>query len=457
MLTVGAFNALLKTLEEPPAHIIFILATTEPHKIPITILSRCQRFDFKKISIEIIKDRLKKISDNENIKITDEALEEIAKMADGGMRDAISILDQVSSYGDGNLDVDDVYQVSGSVSKEKIEELLGKILSKSLDDTLKLLAKMDEDGKNLVRVMEDSTSYLKDTLVSIVKKEEKKKSKLTELVNPIDIINVIKEFMSALNEMKKYGDPRFIFEITVIKLMVDNKTIEPENLISEREKIEVDKDGSKKDIKEIKIETKEETSSVLNTQNQDVYNKNDVEKIEKQSNETIENIVKQNSIELENNQFDIDRLVKVRINNAFTNISRKILNDLKENLEDVRSYLFDSKYKEIARLILDGEMKAASNDYIIFVFDDIRLVTRFNYSIILIEELLNKIYNKKYNVISVDVDKWEEYKSEYKEKKSKNLKYEFIEEDFDFKQLEKSLEENLNKIENLFGDLIEYK
>ena len=113
MLSVGAFNALLKTLEEPPAHVIFILATTEPQKLPITILSRCQRFDFRNISTENIVERLKFISEKEGIEIEDDALIEIAKMSDGALRDAISTLDQVSSYADNKITVDDIYAVKG--------------------------------------------------------------------------------------------------------------------------------------------------------------------------------------------------------------------------------------------------------------------------------------------------------------------------------------------------------
>ena len=116
MLTMQAFNALLKTLEEPPSHVIFILATTEPHKIPLTISSRCQKFRFSKISDDKIFDRLKDICYCENISTDDDTLYEIARLSDGGMRDAINILDQLVAYSNGNITIDDVYKVNGSVS-----------------------------------------------------------------------------------------------------------------------------------------------------------------------------------------------------------------------------------------------------------------------------------------------------------------------------------------------------
>ena len=128
MLTMQAFNALLKTLEEPPSHVIFILATTEPHKIPLTISSRCQKFRFSKISDDKIVDRLKDICYCENISIDDDALYEIARLSDGGMRDAINILDKLVAYSNGNITIDDVYKVNGSVSYNDLYNLLNNII-----------------------------------------------------------------------------------------------------------------------------------------------------------------------------------------------------------------------------------------------------------------------------------------------------------------------------------------
>ena len=124
MLSISAFNALLKTLEEPPMHVIFILATTEPHKVPATILSRCQRFDFKPLNVNEIKTQLTKVKELENINITEEAIEVIAEAAEGGMRDALSILDQVSAYGETEIDVDSINNITGRVSTNDILKLV---------------------------------------------------------------------------------------------------------------------------------------------------------------------------------------------------------------------------------------------------------------------------------------------------------------------------------------------
>ena len=157
MLTTGAFNALLKTLEEPPAHIIFILATTEPHKIPETILSRCQRFDFKRIADTSIVERLKCICNEEKITISDEALYEIAQISNGGMRDSISLLDQVNAYKNSDITVEDVHQVNGSLSKKELDKFISYIFDKDIENILKALDQYDNSGKNIIKVVEEIT------------------------------------------------------------------------------------------------------------------------------------------------------------------------------------------------------------------------------------------------------------------------------------------------------------
>src|SRR5699024_7639259 len=133
MISINAFNALLKTLEEPPPHVVFILATTEPHKIPLTIISRCQRFDFKPIGNQVIIERMKEIVDAETIDIVEEALESIALTAEGGMRDALSILDQAISYGGETIQLEDVLAVTGSVSQHVLTEMTSMMLAKNTE------------------------------------------------------------------------------------------------------------------------------------------------------------------------------------------------------------------------------------------------------------------------------------------------------------------------------------
>jgi len=165
MLSTGAFNALLKTLEEPPAHAIFILATTEVHKIPLTIISRTQRFDFRGVSIKDIKARISYICEKENIEIEEEAKNLIATSVDGGMRDALSLLDEAVSYSGGHVKVSDVYEVSGNVDFDQLLNLAQSIYEKDASKVLEQSNKIIEQGKEIPKICSDLISFYRDVLL----------------------------------------------------------------------------------------------------------------------------------------------------------------------------------------------------------------------------------------------------------------------------------------------------
>lgn len=164
MISVNAFNALLKTLEEPPPHVVFILATTEPHKIPLTIISRCQRFDFKPITNQAMIERMQYIVEQENMAITKEALEAIALAAEGGMRDALSILDQVISYSEGEADIDDVLAVTGGVSQEMLTDITFAMYEQNTKKVIDLFDAMMQHGKEPSRFVFDMIYFMRDLL-----------------------------------------------------------------------------------------------------------------------------------------------------------------------------------------------------------------------------------------------------------------------------------------------------
>ena len=164
MLTTAAFNALLKTLEEPPAHVIFILATTEIHKIPATILSRCQRFEFKNLSVEQLEDRLKYISKNENLEIEKEALKKIANLAKGGLRDAISILDQVSNYSE-KITLENILEVTSSISEDSILEFYKYLLQGDVTKSLLMYNDFVAQAKDTKLLLNDLINITRDIVV----------------------------------------------------------------------------------------------------------------------------------------------------------------------------------------------------------------------------------------------------------------------------------------------------
>ena len=165
MLSTGAFNALLKTLEEPPKHVIFILATTEPHKIPATIHSRCQRFDFRGVSIPEMTQRLKTIITEENIEISQEAIKVIAESAEGGMRDAISLLDQVVSYSENKVTVNDVHTIRGTVANEDLLTIASSIFNNDSVNAINILDQLIDAGKEAKRLIDNMIMFYRDMLI----------------------------------------------------------------------------------------------------------------------------------------------------------------------------------------------------------------------------------------------------------------------------------------------------
>ncbi|SIS98919.1 DNA polymerase III subunit gamma/tau [Salimicrobium salexigens] len=165
MLSIGAFNALLKTLEEPPSHVVFILATTEPHKIPLTIISRCQRFDFKRISQTAMVERMASITEEEDLAVDREALEIVALSAEGGMRDALSLLDQAISYSEDAVGTEDVLAVTGSISQQQLAALLRYVHAGEVKEALETVDALIQEGKDPGRFVFDLIYYLRDLLM----------------------------------------------------------------------------------------------------------------------------------------------------------------------------------------------------------------------------------------------------------------------------------------------------
>ena len=202
MLSIGAFNALLKTLEEPPAYVIFILATTEMHKIPITILSRCQRYDFRRISIDTIADRLKELTDIENVAVEDRALRYVAKAADGSMRDALSLLDQCIAFHYGEeLTYDMVLDVLGATDTEVFSELLRNIIQDDIVSCIELLEKIVMQGRELSQFVTDFTWYLRNLMLLKSSGEE----------GAEDVLDVSTEHLMRLKEEAHFLDMPQIF------------------------------------------------------------------------------------------------------------------------------------------------------------------------------------------------------------------------------------------------------
>ena len=230
MLSIGAFNALLKTLEEPPEYVIFILATTEAHKIPITILSRCQRYDFKRISIETIAARLRELIDKEGWDVEDKAARYIAKMADGSMRDSLSLLDQCAAfYMNETLTYDHVLEVLGAVDTEVFSRLLRQLLAMDVHQVIETVDELVMQGRELSQLAADFTWYLRnlllvkssDNMEDVLDVSSENLALLKEEAQMIDsdtLIRYIRIFSDLTNQLKYATQKRVLLEVTLIKL-----------------------------------------------------------------------------------------------------------------------------------------------------------------------------------------------------------------------------------------------
>lgn len=230
MLSIGAFNALLKTLEEPPEYVIFILATTEAHKIPITILSRCQRYDFKRISIETISDRLTELIGKEQLDVEEKAVRYIAKMADGSMRDSLSLLDQCAAFYIGErLTYDHVLEVLGAVDTEVFSRLLRQLLSMDVHRVIETVEELVMQGRELSQMAADFTWYLRNLLLvqgadhmeDILDVSTENLAQLKEEAQMIDsgtLIRYIRIFSELTSQLKYATQKRVLLEVTLIKL-----------------------------------------------------------------------------------------------------------------------------------------------------------------------------------------------------------------------------------------------
>lgn len=228
MLTTEAFNALLKTLEEPPPHVMFILATTEPHKLPATIISRCQRFDFRRVSLEEQTGRLREICQKEGITADADALQYIARLSDGGMRDALSILDQISSFTDGNVTYQQVLGMTGGIPSEQFARLATAILESDMGLLLELVEQLMHEGKSADKCLENLLYYFRDLLM--IKMVPGADQLTDRVLNPAEfrdmaaaftrdrLFLIVETLSRYLGEMKYATHPQTLFEVALMKL-----------------------------------------------------------------------------------------------------------------------------------------------------------------------------------------------------------------------------------------------
>ncbi len=454
MLTTGAFNALLKTLEEPPGHVIFILATTDPHKIPETILSRCQRLDFKKVSEESIVKRLKQIAEAEKIDVEELALKEIARLSDGGMRDSIGMLDQAVAYAEGKISAKDIHDINGTLTAETLKTLINVIITGEIDEVFKIVNKFNEEGKNFVKLTEEIITFMQNMLLfqkapsffKSIEKEYDLYKDVSQKTNSEDILGYILVLNKFLSEMKTTNNPKLLLELALIQIMnkedMVNRVI---HIDSTKEKQNEEKNNQEKiEIKpEVKIEEKIKTEPEAKE-----------EQIEKKTEEKSEDKKDKPLMvpkkEKEDNK-QLMELKNIRINNTLAKFSKQKMIAVKKELEKLNDYMLDTDINSFIEIILDGMLKAASDDNLIFVYKNERTAKLFNDNILNIEKAIHKALKYNYKVIATDINDWEQIKTEFNGKKKT---YQYTEET---KEMLESLNKKKKETEfNEFKDIIEY-
>ena len=426
MLTTSAFNALLKTLEEPPKHVVFILATTEVHKIPQTVLSRCQRFDFKKINLSDIVERLKYICNVENINIDDNAILKIADISNGGMRDALSLLDQIRAYSIDKITEDDVDEINGNISHKQMFDIISMIVKNNFIDLIDIFEKYDNCGKNLVVILDSIVDYLKNLLIYVNDS------------NYFSDKNLIFEFDSLLSDI---DDDNLYIIIDIILDTIKNIKYDNNKLLL---------------VQLMFIKLNGVLNKNVQKMNKNVQNDTNVDISLSSSTENIVSSVDNNSLVDEN----LCSLKKIRIGNTLSQFNKRETLSFKEELSKLQELLSNSKYSSFASLILDGELKAKGNDYLLFMYTVNNLESLFNNSLNNIEEMFKYIYNSDYRVIAVNSQEWDEIKSVFnKSMMEKKQVYKYIEENNIIKN-EKIVEQNntvlKTPIDNLFEDIVQY-
>ena len=378
MLSAGAFNALLKTLEEPPRHVIFILATTEPQKVPLTIMSRCQSFEFKSIPVNLMKEKLKYICNQEKIKITDDSLEQICIDSNGGLRDGIGLLDQLNSYTNSDIKIEDVLLLNGRISEADIIQLLNHIYNNEIDKVLSISDKIDEEGKDFLFVCEDIIKYLKNSLIDY---QINNTNEIVSKLGKNKTIEIIYQITDYINYIRNIKEKKIYFDLLLIKLL---------------------------DLYNTNVRNKESDVTTFSK--------------EKEIKETKKEIVKKEKIEIKNKEPKVDNnekykdykeLMDIRLNNILAIADKESLKEYIEFSHNLENDLDNLDERKLFNLLLDCSIKAGSKDGIIITASNNNILNELYDSFNEIEELfLNKL-SKEIKVCFYDENEWEDKRNIY--------------------------------------------
>ena len=467
MLSIGAFNALLKTLEEPPEHAIFILATTDPQKVPETIVSRCQCFSFKRISTEIIKKRLEFVCLEEKIDIEDDVLYNIALLSDGGMRDALGLLDKLTSYTNEKITMNDFVDINGIVSNTEIDKFISFIMTGNISEVLLSIKNFDDNGKNLVQILNQILNYSRDLLVDYYLSNKSFDYSIDLLQNFANLLN------EKMFDIKKSGNTRIFFEMLILKYINDNILISNKTIISnnsnniENSKVINNEFNDEKSNKTISVnninnDLSESEENSLISSNESNNDSSDEEEFDfdnymlDSSESELNDISYSESNDTKNLRIiNIDEIMNVRVNNTLALANKELLKQETEIFELLKDYTFDQEIGYIVCSLLDSKIRAVSPENIILSYEYDSNVKQNLLILDKIIEVYNKITNSNKNIAIISDEKWEVVKNEYISNLKNKVKYEVVDEpEVIFEDLKKD-DIITNSAVDLFGDIVE--
>ena len=430
MMTPGAFNALLKTLEEPPAHVIFILATTEVHKVLPTIISRCQRFDFGRISNQDLKKRITTVLDSEHVNYEEEAVELIAELADGGVRDSLGILDQALAYSGGDLKASDIREIYGVVSTKDSISFLNKCQEGLIEETLKTINEFDQKGIDIARftstlidILKEFIIYKKTKDIKLLKLlDEEKARELTGHFSSSDAFGFIEILIEAQTNYKRVNTPRSYFELAALKLCnVEHK----EDKVKFVEKVivkEVVKEAKQEIVETPKKEEKvvyEEpvvTPNILDNIPSETVKVENVEETQKEPIKPVEIptpklVVKQSNAQL---VFGDDDIINIMVQ-ATMEDKRRVM----DRWSLIRQYATKPAFAKAARLLQGSVPSVVSPTSIVITYDLKPNAELLNYESNhnAVKDFLEELLGSKYCFYAVTNDDFKKYKSIFIDKK----------------------------------------
>jgi DNA polymerase-3 subunit gamma/tau len=409
MLSTGAFNALLKTLEEPPAHIIFILATTDVHKVIPTIISRCQRFDFNKVSQTDIKIRIKDILEQENIKYENDVVPLIAELADGGVRDALGILDQTIAYAGDNLTGNHVRDIYGVASTAEIIDLIENVLNKKIKESLVFVHDFDQRGVDLVRLTSGILNILKETVIfnyssdnsNLELLSKQQVEKLGSLMNNNLAFKIIDTVVETLANYKKVNSPRSLLELAILKLC----TLEDKVTINE------------------KIEVKTVTPKIITTPKFEVVKEMEVK--QKVVTETINLNEKVEPLKVDRDPNGKEQIITFsdkELLNVLVQASKEDKDFVSGRWSLITQYMSKPQFSYAASLVIDGVPFAATDNALILGYQlapQARASSKAsNYKLII--SFFNELFGKEMIFYSITDEAFKALRLDYINRKSLN-------------------------------------